>query len=189
MSTQAKARCGKASSGNGLWSHRIHPFFLCPSPKARESSLPREGPLDFRKGSQQPSAYDTGRDYGARRAPRKWPVGSSKNRPHGQLGSSPNTTPGEQRSEALAMRGGLSSWHWVYITRGVPGLGAGPREDGQAAMNSTWGDMEMDKEVEDRPRSPTGYCSPAFTTQRTSCAKSDLTPRPSQPQAMIVVSS
>lgn len=127
MSTQAKARCGKASSGNGLWSHRIHPFFLCPSPKARQSSLPREGPLDFRKGSQQPSAYDTGRDYGARRAPRRWPVGSSKNRPHGQLASSPNTTPGEQRSEALAMRGGLSSWHWVYITRRVPGLGAGPR--------------------------------------------------------------
>lgn len=116
-------------------------------------------------------------------------MGSSKNRLHSQLRSSPNTTPGGQRSEALAMWGGPSSWRWVYLTRGVPGLGAGPREDGHTAVTSAWGDMEMDKEVEERPRSPTGYCSPAFTGQCSSRAKSDFTLRPPQPQARMVVSS
>lgn len=47
-------------------------------PKARQCPLPRESPLDFRKGSQQPRADGAPRDYGDRRALRRLPVGSFK---------------------------------------------------------------------------------------------------------------
>lgn len=63
---EEKANTGQSWLREGfLWKWSLEPqnlpiLPLPLFPKARQSSLPREGPLDFRKGSQQPSAYDTG---------------------------------------------------------------------------------------------------------------------------------
>lgn len=43
--------------------------------------------------------------------------------------------------------GGSSFWHWVYLTGGVLGLEAGPREDGHAAGKSAGGDGDDKEEV------------------------------------------
>lgn len=64
-------------------------------------------------------------------------MGSFENRPHSQLRSSQNPTPGGRCPGNV---GGSSFRHWVYLTGGVLGLEAGPREDGHAAVKCAGGD-------------------------------------------------
>ena len=68
-----------------------------------------------------PWPLGTGQDCGSRRAPRRQPVGSSKNRPHSLIRSSPNTRPGGRGPKPWQRGVGLSTSH-PFLLASLPAL-------------------------------------------------------------------
>lgn len=127
----------------------LHPLPAKPGCTLASAQETREGPLGFRKWSQQPSVCGTDGAYGARtaRGTEGRRVGCSRNRSHSQLRSSPIP---RHQSEVQSLQLGLFL-AWLPI-QGLPA--------GRVLGQRGW------THCPERPTPPTGHCPPAPSWQQ-----------------------